>query len=111
MPALVRVEARNLNVLVAPGKHDGDVVRRRMPRAQRKRRHRVLRDDAAVVPVCLCGVEELLDLAVVVVVKDAVAGGAAQELDGQARVCVDGRVFNVCGFGDDILGALADECA
>jgi hypothetical protein len=82
-----------------------------MPRAQRKRRHRVLRDDAAVVPVCLCGVEELLDLAVVVVVKDAVAGGAAQELDGQARVCVDGRVFNVCGFGDDILGALADECA
>lgn len=82
-----------------------------MTRAQSKRRDRILGYDAAVVPVRRCGVKQLLDLAVVVVVKDAVAGGASQELNGQARVFVDGRVLDVCGFGDDIFGALADECA
>lgn len=111
MPGLVRVVARNLDILVALGERNGDVVSRRMTRAQSKRLNRVLRDDAAVVPVGCLSVEQLLDLGVVVVVKDAVAGGAAEELNGQARVLVDGRVLDVCRLGDDIFGALADECA
>lgn len=82
-----------------------------MARAQSKRRDGILRYDAAVVPVGLCGVKQLLDLAVVVVVIDSVAGGASQELDGQARVFVDGRVLDVCRFGDDIFWALADKRA
>lgn len=75
-----------------------------MNRGQGHARGRILRDGAVVVPVGLRRVRQLVDLAVLVVVKETVAGGASQQLDGQAGVFVDG--LDVGRLGDDILALL-----
>lgn len=110
MIGAVLVQARYLNVLGALWKDDGDVVVRRMGRCQGHAKRGILGHGAVVVPVDLVGVGQGVDLAVLVVIKHAVALGAPQQLDGQTRVGVDVRGRDVGRLRDDVL-ALRDERA
>jgi hypothetical protein len=106
----VLVQARHLNILGALREDDGDVVVRRMGRCQGHAEGGILGHGAIVVPVDLVGVRQRVHLAVLVVVKHAIALGASQQLDSQTRVGVDVRGRDVGRLRDYVL-ALQDKVA